>query len=69
MNYVGAAWFDAANSFKVPEYTLLSGTVFYDAPTFRVSLKGNNLSNERFWNNNGTPQKPAHFISSVSFKL
>jgi iron complex outermembrane receptor protein len=69
VNYVGAAWFDAANSFKVPEYTLLSGTVFYDAPKFRVSLKGNNLSNERFWNNNGTPQKTAHFITSVSFKL
>lgn len=68
-NYVGASWFDAANSFKVPEYTLLSGTVFYDAPKFRISLKGNNLSNERYWNNNGTPQKPSNFVTSVSFKL
>ncbi len=68
-NYVGDSWFDAANLFKVPGYTLLSGTVFYDAPKFRISLKGNNLSNERYWNNNGTPQKRANFVTSVSFKL
>lgn len=69
VNYTGESWFDAANSFKIPSYTLLSATVFYDAPKFRLSLKGNNLSNEKYWNNNGTPQKPANFISSVSFKF
>jgi iron complex outermembrane receptor protein len=69
VNYVGASWFDPANSFKVPEYTLVGGTLFYDAPKFRISLKGNNLTNERYWNNNGTPQKPANFIAGVSFKL
>lgn len=69
VNYVGASWFDAANSFEVPSYTLISGTLFYDAPKYRIALKGNNLTNERFWNNNGTPQKPSHFIASVSFKL
>jgi iron complex outermembrane receptor protein len=68
-NYVGDSWFDAANLFKVPGYTLLSGTLFYDAPKFRISLKGNNLSDERYWNNNGTPQKRANFVTSVSFKL
>ncbi len=69
VNYTGESWFDAANSFKIPTYTLLSSTVFYDAPKFRISLKGNNLSNERYWNNNGSPQKPANFITSVSFKF
>lgn len=69
VNYTGAAWFDAANSFRMPAYTLLSGTVFYDAPKFRIGVKGNNLSNERYWNNNGTPQKPANFITSVAFKF
>jgi iron complex outermembrane receptor protein len=69
VNYVGDSWYDAANSFKVPGYTLLSGSVFYDAQRYRFALKGNNLSNERYWNNNGTPQKPSNFIASVSFKL
>jgi len=69
VNYVGDSWYDAANSFKVPGYTLLSGSVFYDTQRYRFALKGNNLSNERYWNNNGTPQKPSNFIASVSFKL
>ncbi len=69
VNYVGDSWYDAANSFKMPGYTLLSGSVFYDARRYRFALKGNNLSNERYWNNNGTPQKPSNFIASVSFKL
>lgn len=69
VNYTGEAWFDAANSFKMPAYTLLSATLFYDQPKFRIGVKGNNLSNERYWNNNGSPQKPANFITSVSFKF
>ena len=69
VNYTGASWFDAANSFRIPSYVLLNATVFYDAPKFRIGLKGNNLSNERYWNNNGSPQKPANFITSVSFKF
>ncbi len=69
VNYVGDSWYDITNSFKVPGYTLLSGSVFYDAQRYRFALKGNNLSNERYWNNNGTPQKPSNFIASVSFKL
>ena len=69
LNYIGSSWFDAANSFKVPEYTLLSATLFYDQPKFRFSLKGNNLTDEQYWNNNGSPQKPINFIGSVSFKL
>ncbi|MBO9594320.1 MAG: TonB-dependent receptor [Niabella sp.] len=69
LNYVGDSWFDAANSFNVPGYTLISGSVFYDVQRYRFALKGNNLTNERYWNNNGTPQKPSNFIASVSFKL
>ncbi|ULT46563.1 TonB-dependent receptor [Niabella defluvii] len=69
VNYVGDSWYDAANSFKVPGYTLVSGSVFYDVQRYRFALKGNNLSNERYWNNNGSPQKPSNFIASVSFKF
>jgi iron complex outermembrane receptor protein len=69
VNYVGDSWYDAANSFKVPGYTLVSGSIFYDVQRYRFALKGNNLSNERYWNNNGSPQKPSNFIASVSFKF
>lgn len=69
VNYVGDSWYDAANNFKVPGYTLLSASVFYDVAKYRFALKGNNLSNERYWNNNGTPQKPSNFIASVAIKI
>lgn len=69
VNYIGDSWYNAANSFTVPGYTLLSASVFYDTQRYRFAFKGNNLSNERYWNNNGSPQKPSNFIASVSFKL
>lgn len=69
VNYIGDAWYDVANSFKMPGYTLLSASVFYDRSRYRFALKGNNLSNERYWNNNGSPQKPSNFIASVALKL
>ncbi len=69
VNYVGDSWFDVANSFKVPAYTLVSGSLFYETNKYRFSIKGNNLTNEKYWNNNGTPQKPVNFIASISLKL
>jgi len=48
---------------------LLNATVFYDQKKYRISLKGNNLLDEQYWNNNGTPQKPFNFITSIAFKF
>ncbi|BAV06651.1 iron complex outermembrane recepter protein [Filimonas lacunae] len=68
-NYVGESWFEATNSFKVPAYTLVNATVFFDQKTYRLSLKGNNLTGQQYWNNNGTAQKPVNFLASVAFKF
>jgi iron complex outermembrane recepter protein len=68
-NYVGASWFESTNAFELPAYTLLSATVFYDQPKFRISLKGNNLLDEQYWNSTGMPQKPFNFLTSVAFKF
>lgn len=69
VNYVSRSWFDAANLFEMPAYTLVSAAVFYDKRQFRFSLKGNNLTGQRYWNNNGSPQEPANFLGSVAFKF
>lgn len=69
VNYISRSWFDAANLFEMPAYTLVSATVFYDKQKFRFSLKGNNLTGQRYWNNNGSPQEPANFLGSVAFKF
>ena len=68
-NYVADSWFEATNTFVLPSYTLLSTTVFYDAKKFRLALKGNNLLDQKYWNNNGSPQKPVNFMASVTFRL
>lgn len=68
-NYVGDSWFESTNTFLLPGYTLLSASVFYDQPKYRLALKGNNLLNQKYWDTNGIPQKPVNFLASVTFKF
>jgi iron complex outermembrane receptor protein len=68
-NYVGESWFESTNSFVLPSYTLLNASVFYDRTKYRITLKGNNLLNEYYWNPTGTPQKPINFLASVAYKF
>jgi iron complex outermembrane receptor protein len=68
-NYVSSSWFEAANVFELPAYTLLNASIFYDQPKYRLAVKGNNLLGEEYWNSNGTPQKQLNFLASVTFKF
>lgn len=68
-NYVSDAWFEASNSFVLPGYTLLSAALYYDQPKYRISLKGNNLLNEEYWNATGMPQKTINFLASIAVKF
>ncbi|WP_127124474.1 TonB-dependent receptor [Pseudoflavitalea rhizosphaerae] len=68
-NYVSDSWYDSGNQFILPAYTLLYATVFYDQPAYRISLKGNNLLNEEYWNSNGIAQKPFNFLVSLGLKF
>lgn len=68
-NYVSDSWFETTNVFVLPSYTLLNATIFYDQPKYRLSLKGNNLLNEKYWNPGGTAQKQLNFLASIAFKF
>jgi iron complex outermembrane receptor protein len=68
-NYVSDSWYESTNQFVLPAYTLLNATVFYDQPAYRISLKGNNLLNEEYWNSNGIAQKPFNFLVSLGLKF
>ncbi|MRG44257.1 TonB-dependent siderophore receptor [Chitinophaga sp. SYP-B3965] len=68
-NYVSDSWFESTNVFVLPAYTLLNATVFYDQPKYRLSLKGNNLLDQQYWNPGGTPQKQLNFLASIAFKF
>jgi iron complex outermembrane receptor protein len=68
-NYVSDSWYDNANTFELPGYTLVQATVFYDLPKFRIALKGNNLLNEEYWNTVGIAQKPLNVTGSVTLRF
>lgn len=66
---VSESYFNSANTFTIPSYTLVNATLFYDQPRFRISLKGNNLLNEKYWLSDGSPQKPANVMAGVALKF
>jgi iron complex outermembrane receptor protein len=49
-NYAaGYAVNPSAPSFTVPAYTILSASLFYDQPRYRLGIKADNLTNEHYW--------------------
>ncbi|MFC6101182.1 TonB-dependent receptor [Olivibacter domesticus] len=68
-NYVSSCFFDAENTIVIPAYTVLNASVFYDQPKWRLSLKANNLSNERYWTNYGIPETLRQYLGTISFKF
>lgn len=68
-NYVSDSYWDAANTFIIPSYTVVNATLFYDQPKWRIGLKVNNIGNEKYWNANGYAQAPRQWIGNVTFKF
>jgi iron complex outermembrane recepter protein len=68
-NYVSNAWFDAANQFVLPSYTLLNGTVYYSRSKYRLGVKLNNILDERYWNSTGMPQKSRYFVTELRYRF
>ena len=69
VNYVSDSWFETTNTFVLPSYTLLNAALFYDQPKYRISLKGNNLLDEKYWNATGMPQKTINILMGFAFKF
>lgn len=69
-NYVSTVYpNNEAGALTIPEYTKFDGTIFYDQPKFRLGLKINNITDERYWGVNNDPQNPRQVIASASFKF
>jgi len=68
-NYVDKNFFTAENTFYIPSYTIYNASVYYDHSTWRVGLKFNNLSNERYWDFWGTSQAPANILANLMIKF
>jgi iron complex outermembrane receptor protein len=68
-NYVSDSYFDAANLIVIPHYTVLNASVFYDKPKWRLGLKVNNLTNEKYWTNYGIPEMVRQYLANITFKF
>jgi len=68
-NYVSNSYWDAENEFILPEYALLNATLFYDQPRWRLGVKANNITNQKYWSFNGSPQQLSQFIGNLTFRF
>jgi iron complex outermembrane receptor protein len=68
-NYVSRSFFDAANTFLIPAYKVLNASVFYDRPEWRFGIKGNNLTDTKFWDRYANAQPTRQWLASISFKF
>lgn len=55
--------------FTIPSYTVLDAAVFYDQPTFRIGIKADNLTNEKYWSYRLAAQNPLRITGNVTFKF
>ncbi|WP_426485942.1 TonB-dependent siderophore receptor [Flavobacterium sp. 2] len=68
-NYVDKNYFTAENTFYMPSYTTYNASVYYDHSTWRVGLKFNNISNEKYWDFWGTSQAPTNILANLILKF
>ncbi|OMQ08804.1 TonB-dependent receptor [[Flexibacter] sp. ATCC 35103] len=68
-NYVAKNYMFEDNVFYIPSYTTYNATVFYDQPTWRVGVKFNNISNEKYWDFYGNSQAPTNFLVNLTLKF
>ncbi|SEB86548.1 iron complex outermembrane recepter protein [Tenacibaculum sp. MAR_2009_124] len=48
-NYVGENYTNSENTFKLPSYTTLDGTIYYETNKVRIGLNVNNLTDELYF--------------------
>lgn len=69
LNYVGKSYLFEDNIFYMPSYTTANATVFYDQPTWRIGVKFNNISSERYWDFYGNSQALSNFLVNLTLKF
>ncbi|HEY6899396.1 MAG TPA: TonB-dependent receptor, partial [Puia sp.] len=55
--------------FTIPSYLVLDATVFYDQPSYRIGVKVDNLTNEKYWSPRLAPQNPTRVTANITFRF
>ncbi|PKD18653.1 ferrichrome-iron receptor [Salegentibacter salinarum] len=68
-NHVGQSYMFSDNVFSIPAYTVYNASLFYNQPSWRIGLKINNLTDEKYWTFWGVRQVPANFAANLTFRF
>ncbi|MFH6990843.1 TonB-dependent siderophore receptor [Flavobacterium sp. FlaQc-48] len=55
--------------FTIPSYTVLDCSLFYDQPKYRLGIKVDNLTNEKYWSYRLAAQNPTRITGNITFKF
>lgn len=55
--------------FTIPSYTVLDASVFYDQTVYRIGIKVDNVTNEKYWSNRLAAQNPTRVTANLTFKF
>ncbi|MCB4807616.1 TonB-dependent receptor [Tamlana sp. 62-3] len=61
----------ATGSFYIPGYTIFNASAYYENDTFRISIKGNNLTDETYYSgwSTITPQQQRVLLGTFTYKF
>lgn len=59
----------ASFKFTIPSYTVLDASLFYDQPKYRLGIKVDNLTNEKYWSYRLAAQNPTRITANITFKF
>lgn len=68
----GSASFQTNTStfqFSIPSYTVLDATVYYERKSYRIGVKVDNLTNEKYWSFRLAPQMPTRVVANITFRF
>lgn len=68
-NFVDKNYMFENNVFYIPSYTVINATLFYDQPTWRVGVKLNNITNEKYWDSYANSQLPTNLLINLTLKF
>lgn len=63
--------YPSVGDFHLPAYTIFNASIYYEVDKFRISVKGNNLTDKEYYTgwSTITPQAPRAFLGTVSYKF
>lgn len=56
-------------TFTIPSYTVLDASIFYDQTRYRLGIKVDNLTNEKYWSFRLAAQNPTRVTGNITFKF